>query len=66
VAFPFVLGVTSGSPLPSSVVLWTRIAPEPLEGGGAGESLTEPVEDVVDREPLDSDVSSRRPRLVGL
>ena len=36
VASPFGLGVASGSPLPSSVVLWTRIAPEPLEGGGAG------------------------------
>ena len=35
-AFPFGLGVASGSPLPSSVVLWTRIAPEPLAGGGAG------------------------------
>ena len=34
--FPFGLGVASGSPLPSSVVLWTRIAPEPLQGGGAG------------------------------
>jgi alkaline phosphatase D len=28
--------VASGSPLASSVVLWTRIAPEPLQGGGAG------------------------------
>ncbi len=34
--FPFGLGVASGSPLPSSVVLWTRIAPQPQEGGGAG------------------------------
>src|SRR5918992_1642867 len=30
--YPFTLGVASGSPLPTSVVLWTRIAPE----GGAG------------------------------
>jgi alkaline phosphatase D len=36
VDFPFALGVASGSPLPSSVVIWTRIAPRPLEGGGAG------------------------------
>jgi alkaline phosphatase D len=28
--------VASGSPFPSSVVLWTRIAPDPLDGGGAG------------------------------
>ena len=32
---PFKLGVASGDPLPDSVVLWTRLAPEPLtEGGG--------------------------------
>lgn len=31
---PFKLGVASGSPLPNSVVLWTRLAPNPLEGGG--------------------------------
>ncbi len=34
-AYPFSLGVASGDPLPDSVVLWTRVAPEPLaEGGG--------------------------------
>ena len=31
---PFSLGVASGSPLPDSVVLWTRLAPDPLHGGG--------------------------------
>ena len=31
---PFTLGVASGDPLPDGVVLWTRLAPEPLEGGG--------------------------------
>jgi len=31
---PFTLGVASGSPLPDSVVLWTRLAPDPLHGGG--------------------------------
>lgn len=30
----FTLGVASGDPLPDSVVLWTRLAPKPLEGGG--------------------------------
>jgi alkaline phosphatase D len=34
--YPFTLGVASGSPLPSGVVLWTRLAPEPLSGGGMG------------------------------
>jgi alkaline phosphatase D len=33
-AYPFTLGVASGDPLPESVVLWTRLAPDPLEGGG--------------------------------
>jgi alkaline phosphatase D len=31
---PFTLGVASGDPDPSSVVLWTRLAPDPLNGGG--------------------------------
>jgi alkaline phosphatase D len=35
--FPFTLGVASGAPLPDGVVLWTRLAPEPLRGGGAGD-----------------------------
>ncbi|MCG8348055.1 MAG: alkaline phosphatase D family protein [Chloroflexales bacterium] len=33
-ANPFTLGVASGDPLPRSVVLWTRLAPDPLNGGG--------------------------------
>jgi alkaline phosphatase D len=33
-AYPFSLGVASGDPLPNAVVLWTRLAPRPLEGGG--------------------------------
>ncbi|MFO1351278.1 MAG: alkaline phosphatase D family protein [Gammaproteobacteria bacterium] len=32
--YPFTLGVASGEPLPDGVVLWTRLAPEPLAGGG--------------------------------
>jgi alkaline phosphatase D len=35
-AYPFSLGVASGAPRPTSVVLWTRLAPEPLNGGGLG------------------------------
>ncbi len=31
---PFSLGIASGEPWPNSVVLWTRLAPKPLEGGG--------------------------------
>ena len=32
--YPFALGVASGDPLPDGIVLWTRLAPAPLEGGG--------------------------------
>ena len=32
--YPFTLGVASGDPAPDGVVLWTRLAPTPLEGGG--------------------------------
>jgi alkaline phosphatase D len=31
---PFTLGIASGAPREDSVVLWTRLAPRPLEGGG--------------------------------
>jgi alkaline phosphatase D len=31
-AYPFSLGVASGEPLPDSVVIWTRLAPNPLTG----------------------------------
>ncbi|MEZ5144526.1 MAG: alkaline phosphatase D family protein [Acidimicrobiales bacterium] len=31
---PFTLGVASGDPTPTAVVLWTRLAPDPLNGGG--------------------------------
>lgn len=33
-AYPFSLGVASGDPLPHGVVLWTRLAPTPIDGGG--------------------------------
>lgn len=32
--YPFQLGVASGEPIPDGAVLWTRLAPKPLEGGG--------------------------------
>jgi alkaline phosphatase D len=32
--YPFSLGVASGEPTADGIVLWTRIAPEPLAGGG--------------------------------
>jgi alkaline phosphatase D len=33
-SYPFSLGVASGDPLPDGIVLWTRLAPQPLSGGG--------------------------------
>jgi alkaline phosphatase D len=41
-AYPFSLGVASGDPTPDGVVLWTRLAPRPLEPGGG--MSPEPVE----------------------
>jgi len=35
---PFSLGVASGYPQPDSVVLWTRLAPDPLNCGGMPEA----------------------------
>ncbi|KAG9592244.1 hypothetical protein KCV01_g11169, partial [Aureobasidium melanogenum] len=34
--YPFKLGVASGSPTPDGFVLWTRLCPDPLHGGGMG------------------------------
>ncbi|GAB3985824.1 alkaline phosphatase D family protein [Plantactinospora veratri] len=34
--YPFKLGVASGEPAPDSVVLWTRLAPSPLNADGQG------------------------------
>lgn len=38
---PFTLGVASGDPAEDSVVLWTRLAPDPLNGGGMGDARVE-------------------------
>nr|WP_314075629.1 alkaline phosphatase D family protein [uncultured Roseococcus sp.] len=32
--YPFALGVASGDPWPDGVVIWTRLAPDPLAAGG--------------------------------
>lgn len=42
--YPFTLGVASGDPLPDGVVIWTRLAPEPLEYfGGMEPGVSVPV-----------------------
>ncbi|MGH8929404.1 MAG: alkaline phosphatase D family protein [Egibacteraceae bacterium] len=42
--YPFTLGVASGEPTSDGVVLWTRLAPEPLEPGGGMPAGDAPVE----------------------
>lgn len=39
--YPFSLGVASGDPSPDGFVLWTRLAPEPLVGGGMPQETVE-------------------------
>ncbi|MEU4804706.1 alkaline phosphatase D family protein [Actinosynnema sp. NPDC023587] len=36
VAYPFTLGVASGEPAPDGFVIWTRLAPSPLNADGLG------------------------------
>ncbi|NOK59800.1 MAG: alkaline phosphatase [Chloroflexi bacterium AL-W] len=52
--YPFTLGVASGDPFDDSVVLWTRLAPDPLNGGGM------PKEHVLVRWELAADENFRR------
>ncbi|GAA4765025.1 alkaline phosphatase D family protein [Actinomycetospora chibensis] len=42
-ASPFTLGVASGDPTPDGVVLWTRLAPDPLAPDGLGGMPSRPV-----------------------
>jgi len=41
---PFQLGVASGDPVVDSVILWTRLAPEPLAEDGAGGMAGDPLD----------------------
>ncbi|MEU8134193.1 alkaline phosphatase D family protein [Streptodolium elevatio] len=41
--YPFALGVASGDPWPDGFVLWTRLAPRPLDPDGAGGMPPRPV-----------------------
>jgi hypothetical protein len=42
-SYPFALGVASGDPLPDSVVIWTRLAPDALDPFGGMEYKHFPV-----------------------
>ena len=50
-ADPFTLGVASGDPTPSGVVLWTRLAPDPLHGGGLAHAGPIEVDWIVAHDP---------------
>lgn len=52
--YPFTLGVASGDPLADGIVLWTRLAPDPLNGGGM------PNHDVPVRWQIATDESMKR------
>lgn len=39
--YPFSLGVMSGEPSPDGFVIWTRLAPDPLNGGGIDNTAIE-------------------------
>ena len=41
---PFTLGVASGDPTPTGVVLWTRLAPRPLDPDGGMTARPVPVD----------------------
>lgn len=48
---PFTLGVASGYPLPDGMVLWTRLAPDPLAPAGGMPPVNVPVRWEVARDP---------------
>ena len=49
---PFTLGVASGDPAPTSVVLWTRLAMDPLNGGGMPPAAVDVAWSVADDEKM--------------
>jgi alkaline phosphatase D len=61
---PFTLGVASGHPLPNGVVLWTRLAPEPLLGGGMPPEPVVVDWDVASDERFERTVQTGRARAV--
>jgi alkaline phosphatase D len=45
---PFALGVASGYPRPDGIVLWTRLAPDALNGGGMPDAAVEVAWEIAD------------------
>jgi len=55
---PFRLGVASGDPTPRSAILWTRLAPQPLAGGGMPDRRVPVIWEVARSNSFDEIVSS--------
>jgi alkaline phosphatase D len=51
-ASPFSLGVASGDPSEDGVVLWTRLAPDPLNGGGMAPAPVEVTWEIADDDAM--------------
>ena len=51
-SYPFALGVASGDPVADGFVLWTRLAPDPLNGGGMPPEAVEVRWEVAERSAL--------------
>ena len=60
---PFTLGVASGDPTRDGVVLWTRLAPDPLNGGGMPPERVEVEWQIADRRADGKSRKERRARL---
>lgn len=54
---PFQLGVASGDPAPDGFVIWTRLAPRPLEGGGMPPEAVEVAWQVAEDEAMEKVVA---------
>lgn len=54
--YPFTLGVASGSPTESAIVLWTRLAPQPLQPDGGMDHAGVPVHWELSRSPHFADI----------
>ena len=59
-ASPFTLGVASGDPAPDGVVLWTRLAPDPIAGGGMPPEPVNVIWEVADDDAMRRVVRSGR------
>jgi alkaline phosphatase D len=55
--YPFTLGVASGDPAPDGFVLWTRLAPKPIEGGGMRPENVQVAWEVADDEKMNKVVA---------